>query len=97
MLLFIFEFELFEFEFVDASKSKTVPCYKVSWCDVLKSKRGGYKLYTKIRQYEHRCQNGIVQARDVFEFVRAGCICLNLNLNLVAFVCSNVKRSTMCQ
>ena len=72
MLLFIFEFELFEF--VDASKSKTVPCYKVSWCDVLKSKRGGYKLYTKIRRYEHRCQNGIVQARDAFEVVRADCI-----------------------
>lgn len=71
IVFLIVEFELFEFEFADASKSKTVPCYKVSWCDVVQSKRGGYKIDTKTRLYQHRYQNGTVQARMLFEFVGA--------------------------
>ena len=59
------------FKFSDASESKTVPCYKVSWCQVLKSKRGGFKLYNTFRRHKYRCQNGTVQALacSVFEYV----------------------------
>lgn len=89
------------FKFSDASESKTVPCYKVSWCQVLKSKRGGFKLYNTFRRHKYRCQNGTVQALAVYlNMYTAYLSCLNLLTDtrlLVCCVCRNVKRNTICR